>query len=347
MEAYFEAKATLFTPEHAARASCSPTTRPGLASSNRPGSRCARCGAPTPSAPTSASAGAGSSGAAGRSRSRSTGRFNVDNALLVAEAAVDLGVEPDDVAVGLSEAPPVPGRMELVAADGTESAPTVLVDYAHTPAGLEGVLGAIGGLKRPGARTLVVFGCGGNRDQAKRPLMGRLAVGMADLVIVTSDNPRDEDPLLIIERDQDRHRHRRRPAGRGRSSNRTGAGPSSSPSKRAEPGDVVLIGRQGPRDPPRSSAAARPWPSTTGRWPKEVVGVLAMMEAGGVALLVSSWPPRLMIERFLRAAASASTSARTARPPTSSRPGRRPWAALAIVGAVIFGYFMGSHRTLR
>jgi UDP-N-acetylmuramoyl-L-alanyl-D-glutamate--2,6-diaminopimelate ligase len=118
---------------------------------------------------------------------------------LAAEGAAELGVDPDDVVVGLTEAAAVPGRMERVFVEGAEAQPTVLVDYAHTPAGLESVLSAVAELKRPGSRTVVVFGCGGNKDQAKRPLMGRIAVGMADLVVVTSDNPRDEDPLVIIE----------------------------------------------------------------------------------------------------------------------------------------------------
>ncbi len=128
-----------------------------------------------------------------------TGKFNVDNALLAAEAAVTLGADPDAVAEGLSEAPAVPGRLEPVIVEGEESPFSVLVDYAHTPAGLEVVLGEIDQLRRPGAKTIVVFGCGGNRDAAKRPLMGRAAVGQADVAILTSDNPRDEDPTRIID----------------------------------------------------------------------------------------------------------------------------------------------------
>jgi UDP-N-acetylmuramoyl-L-alanyl-D-glutamate--2,6-diaminopimelate ligase len=93
----------------------------------------------------------------------------------------------------------VRGRLEPVVIEGAGSPFSVVVDYAHTPAGLEVVLGELRRLGRPGGRVVVVFGCGGNRDQAKRPVMGEVAVRLADLAIVTSDNPRDEDPLRIID----------------------------------------------------------------------------------------------------------------------------------------------------
>jgi UDP-N-acetylmuramoyl-L-alanyl-D-glutamate--2,6-diaminopimelate ligase len=116
---------------------------------------------------------------------------------LAAEAAVVLGLAPDEVVRGLETARPVPGRFDLVRA-GASGGPTVLVDYAHTPSALVAVLGEARRLS-PDGQVVVVFGCGGNRDASKRPEMGAAAVAGADLVIVTSDNPRDEDPMAIID----------------------------------------------------------------------------------------------------------------------------------------------------
>jgi UDP-N-acetylmuramoyl-L-alanyl-D-glutamate--2,6-diaminopimelate ligase len=129
---------------------------------------------------------------------------NVDNALLAAEAALALGVDPEEVARGLGRLSPVPGRLQVIAArnaatevSGGVPPFTVLVDYAHTPAGLEVVLAEARYLSA--GRVVTVFGCGGNRDRAKRPLMGRVAASLSDVAYVTSDNPRDEDPEAIIE----------------------------------------------------------------------------------------------------------------------------------------------------
>jgi UDP-N-acetylmuramoyl-L-alanyl-D-glutamate--2,6-diaminopimelate ligase len=124
------------------------------------------------------------------------GRFNVTNALAAGAAAEALGIAPDVVARGLSRAPPVPGRFEAI--DGGQSF-TVLVDYAHKPDALDKALRAAGELVTGGGGLRVVFGCGGDRDVAKRPLMGEVAARLADDVILTSDNPRSEDPQAIID----------------------------------------------------------------------------------------------------------------------------------------------------
>jgi UDP-N-acetylmuramoyl-L-alanyl-D-glutamate--2,6-diaminopimelate ligase len=122
------------------------------------------------------------------------GRHNVSNALVSAEVCVALGVDADAVAAGLAHVGVVPGRFEPVDA-GQEF--VVVVDYAHTPDALEQVLSTARELASPGGRVAVVFGCGGDRDHAKRPLMGEVAGRLADRVIVTTDNPRSEDAAVI------------------------------------------------------------------------------------------------------------------------------------------------------
>jgi UDP-N-acetylmuramoyl-L-alanyl-D-glutamate--2,6-diaminopimelate ligase len=126
-------------------------------------------------------------------RSPLPGRFNVSNVLGALAAAVALGVDPDVAVAALADAGRVPGRFEPVE-EGQEFA--VLVDYAHTPDSLENVLGAARELTD--RRVVCVFGCGGDRDQGKRPIMGAIARRLADAVVVTSDNPRSEDPEAII-----------------------------------------------------------------------------------------------------------------------------------------------------
>ncbi|MBT9176505.1 MAG: UDP-N-acetylmuramoyl-L-alanyl-D-glutamate--2,6-diaminopimelate ligase [Firmicutes bacterium] len=120
------------------------------------------------------------------------GAHSVYNALAAAGASLAEGASLEDVERGLS-LPGVPGRMEPI----NEGQPfAVLVDYAHSPDGLENVLRAVKGFAK--GRIILVFGCGGDRDRGKRPLMGAIAARFADLVVVTSDNPRSEDPLAIV-----------------------------------------------------------------------------------------------------------------------------------------------------
>ena len=121
------------------------------------------------------------------------GDFNVANALAAAATALALGRPIAQVAERLGSAPQVPGRMERIA----ETPCIVLRDYAHTPDALERALTSLRPLTR--GRLIVVFGCGGDRDKGKRPLMGRIAAEHADLAIATSDNPRTEDPGTIID----------------------------------------------------------------------------------------------------------------------------------------------------
>jgi UDP-N-acetylmuramoyl-L-alanyl-D-glutamate--2,6-diaminopimelate ligase len=124
---------------------------------------------------------------------RLRGRFNVENVLGAVAGARLLGIPDEAIAHGVKELRGVPGRFEAV----DEGQPfTVLVDYAHTPDSLENVLRTARDLAHN--RLICVFGCGGDRDRGKRPLMGRIASELADLVIVTSDNPRSEEPEAII-----------------------------------------------------------------------------------------------------------------------------------------------------
>ena len=122
------------------------------------------------------------------------GRFNVENALGALFAARELGIEDDAIARGIESVRGVPGRFETV----DEGQPfIVIVDYAHKPDALEKVLRAARDLAR--SRVICVVGAGGDRDRGKRPLMGRIASELADVAIVTSDNPRSEDPQAIID----------------------------------------------------------------------------------------------------------------------------------------------------
>ncbi len=196
MEDYFAAKAALFRPESARHAVVAVDDEWGrrLADSVRglPVTRVSRADAGDVALE------AGRTGFTWRGRRVTvplTGAFNVDNAVTAATVATVLGVGVDQVVEGLAAAAPVPGRMEVV-----EPGPpfAVVVDYAHTPAALQAAMEAAAALAE-GGRVVCVFGCGGDRDPGKRPEMGAVADRLADVVVLTSDNPRSEDPAAIIE----------------------------------------------------------------------------------------------------------------------------------------------------
>lgn len=197
MEEYFEAKARLFTPAMSERA---------VVNFDSPeGRRLIRPDLPTLTFGLEAGADVratdvrttpdGVSFRVGELDIRSSlrGRFNVENCLATLATARSLGIADDASAKGIEAIRGVPGRVETVE-EGQSF--LVMVDYAHTPDSVENVLRTA----RPLAagRLIAVFGCGGDRDRAKRPLMGKLATGLADLTIITSDNPRSEDPAAII-----------------------------------------------------------------------------------------------------------------------------------------------------
>ena len=122
------------------------------------------------------------------------GKFSVYNALGVIAAGLSIGISLEDCCGAMSDATGVKGRMEVVPTDGDY---TILIDYAHTPDALENVLKALREVAK--GRIVALFGCGGDRDRTKRPIMGRIAAENADFCIITSDNPRTEDPAAIID----------------------------------------------------------------------------------------------------------------------------------------------------
>ena len=210
MESYFEAKSTLFSPDHAL---C------GVVNADDPWGQRLLGQARIPMVAVHHADASDVTLRPGRTEftwrgqrvsTPLTGAINVDNTLLAAEAALSLGLPVGEVAAALADVSPVPGRLQVIAAPGPGPTPTptpgaerppftVVVDYAHTPAGLEVILQEARGLAGATGRVLVVFGCGGNRDRAKRPVMGQAASALSDLAFLTSDNPRDEDPLAIID----------------------------------------------------------------------------------------------------------------------------------------------------
>lgn len=197
VEAYFRAKARLFEPELASR---------GVVNVDDPHGRLLADAAPIPMHTYSSSDATDVviDAASHRYTWRGHpvvvpigGAVNVSNSLAALTCCAALDIDPTAAIAGLATAPAVPGRFEVVATVA-EHGVDVVVDYAHTPDGLTTLLESARRLAGEG-RVLVVFGCGGARDREKRPLMGASAVRGADLVVVTSDNPRDEDPALIID----------------------------------------------------------------------------------------------------------------------------------------------------
>lgn len=124
-----------------------------------------------------------------------TGKFNVYNLLLVFAIAKELGFEDNEVLQAVSQLKRVNGRFETMKSEGGI---TFVVDYAHTPDALENILDSINEIRTKNERLICVFGCGGDRDKEKRPEMGKVATRKATLSIITSDNPRTEDPIQII-----------------------------------------------------------------------------------------------------------------------------------------------------
>jgi len=123
-----------------------------------------------------------------------TGMFNVYNALAAASLAMILGVQSGDIKAGLESLENVPGRVEML---DTRTPYKVILDYSHSPDALENILSTVRTFTRN--RLIVLFGCGGDRDQGKRPIMGEIAGRLADYSILTSDNPRTEDPIAILD----------------------------------------------------------------------------------------------------------------------------------------------------
>jgi len=196
MEDYFAAKASLFTPRRCARGVVNADDPYGRRLLDDPRVPLVSVGAEADwpvhdvvLRPDGSSFGVGPAAAA----VRLPGEFNVSNAAVAAVTLVEAGVDLDAAVSGVAGLTGVPGRMERVDAG---QAFTALVDYAHTPDAVATLLASV--REVTAGRVIVVLGCGGDRDRGKRPLMGRAAVTGADVAILTSDNPRSEDPLAIL-----------------------------------------------------------------------------------------------------------------------------------------------------
>ena len=163
------------------------------------------------------------------------GRYNVSNLLALAAVLIDAGLTPAEVATRLATLPSPPGRLEKL---GGRNEPLVVVDYAHTPDALESALGALRGVATARCAELIaVFGCGGDRDRGKRPLMGEIAARLADRVVLTSDNPRSESPQAILDEIRGAAPHAEVVVDRGEAIRRTILA--------AHPGDVILLAGKG------------------------------------------------------------------------------------------------------
>ena len=208
MEDYFAAKATLFTPRYADA---------GVVNLDDPYGRRLAADAPIPITTFSAAGNTaadwraenvrvgadgstfrviGPGGVEADASLNLVGPYNVANALGAIVGLVEAGTGLDDAVAGVGSCPGVPGRLERVEVGGAALDLTALVDYSHKPGAVEAVLSAL----RPVTQgsLIIVLGCGGDRDRAKRPLMGAAAASLADVAIFTSDNPRSEDPLAIL-----------------------------------------------------------------------------------------------------------------------------------------------------
>ena len=205
LEDYFQAKARLFTPELArqavididdhhgrrlAAASAIPVTTYSALGERSADWRAAEVAL----GPSGSTFHASGPGAEVDVAVQLPGQFNVANALAALVALVSAGVAAETAAAGIAGCPGVPGRMERVDA-GQEF--LAIVDYAHTPDAVATLLDALRPVTK--GRLVAVLGCGGDRDRAKRPLMGAAAAGLADVAVLTSDNPRSEDPTAILD----------------------------------------------------------------------------------------------------------------------------------------------------
>ena len=165
-----------------------------------------------------------------------SGLFNVYNSLCAAAVCDAIGVAPEYIKAGLEEIASVPGRMEVL---DTGTQYQVMLDYAHSPDSLDNVLRAV--RQFTNGRLIAVFGCGGNRDREKRPIMGRIGAELADYCVLTSDNPRGENPMDILASIEEGAR----PEGKPYSVIENRREAIKHALKIAQPGDVVLLAGKG------------------------------------------------------------------------------------------------------